>query len=99
MTAHEAALAPTRRLVRRALLRAGGGDGMQIVRRTRAMLQDLMRTVRDRRRPSLERELRLLDLTIDASFALPEDRDLARVVDAQGLGGAAAFPRLGTRGP
>ena len=40
------------------------------------------------RRPALEAELDLLDRTIDANFAYPEDRALARMPDVQGLGGA-----------
>jgi uncharacterized membrane protein len=80
-------------------IRACGGNSMQIVRRMRAMLDNVMRMVPERRRPSLVRELRLLDLTIDASFALPEDRELARIADPQGLGGSAAAPRLGRRAP
>jgi hypothetical protein len=43
--------------------------------------------------------MRLLDLTIDASFALPEDRELARIADPQGLGGSAATARVGRRAP
>ena len=74
-------------------IRAFGGNSMQIVRRLRAMLDDLVRMVPDRRQPSLDGELRLLDLTIDAQFALPEDRALARFGDKQGLGGAHAEPR------
>jgi uncharacterized membrane protein len=80
-------------------IRACGGDSMQIVRRMRAMLQNLARMVPDRRQPTIDREMRLLDLTIDASFALPEDRALARIADPQGLGGSAATPRVGRRAP
>jgi uncharacterized membrane protein len=80
-------------------IRACGGNSMQVVRRMRAMLQNLSRTVPDRRRPSLEREMRLLDLTVDASFAFPEDRELARIADPQGLGGSAATARVGRRAP
>jgi uncharacterized membrane protein len=80
-------------------IRACGGDSMQVVRRMRAMLQNLARTVPERRRPSVDREMRLLDLTVDASFALPEDRELARIADPQGLGGSAANARVARRAP
>lgn len=73
-------------------IRACGGSSMQIVRRMRAMIENLMLMVPDRRQPSLDREMRLLDLTIDASFALAEDRELARIADPQGLGGSIARP-------
>lgn len=76
-------------------IRAYGANSMQIVRRMRAMLENLMRMVPDRRQPSLDREMRLLDVTIDASFALAEDRELARIADPQGLGGSASAPRAG----
>jgi uncharacterized membrane protein len=73
-------------------IRVCGGNSMQVVRRMRAMLEDLMRTVPDRRQPALETELHLLDLTIESQFALAEDRTLARVADKQGLGGAPPAP-------
>jgi uncharacterized membrane protein len=80
-------------------IRACGGNSIQVVRRMRAMLQNLARTVPERRRPSLERELRLLDLTIDASFGLAEDRELARIADPQGLGGSDASAGVRRRAP
>ena len=63
------------------------------------MLQNLARTIPERRQPTIDREMRLLDLTVDASFALAEDRELARIADPQGLGGSAATPRVGRRAP
>ena len=78
-------------------IRACGGNSMQIVRRMRAMIENLMLMVPDRRQPSLDREMHLLDLTIDTSFALAEDRELARIADPQGLGGSVA--RGGGRAP
>ena len=71
-------------------IRACGGNSMQIVRRMRAMIENLVRSLPERRHASLLRELRLLDLTIDAEFTLPEDRVLARIADVQGLGGSTA---------
>jgi len=68
-------------------IRACGGNSIQVVRRMRAMLDDLQRCVPVARRPVLAREIRLLDAAVEASFAQPEDRALARGADAQGLGG------------
>jgi len=69
-------------------IRACGATSVQIMRRMRAMLENLTRTLPDYRHPALAAELDLLDRTIDANFAFPEDRALARVPDVQGLGGA-----------
>jgi len=71
-------------------IRACGATSMQIMRRMRAMLSDLARSLPEHRHACLVRELSLLDRSIDASFALAEDRDLARIPDVQGLGGASA---------
>ena len=71
-------------------IRAFGGSSVQVARRMRAMLEDLQEIVAETRRPPLVRELRLLDETIDAAIPLAEDRALARIADAQGLGAATA---------
>ena len=72
-------------------IRACGCGSMQIMRRMRAMIDNLLLSLPKRRHPSLLRELRLLDLTIDENFAFPEDRALARIADAQGLGGSTVI--------
>jgi len=71
-------------------VRACGGHNLQIVRRMRAMLENVVRNVPERRAASLVRELRLLDLTVDEEFPHLEDRQLARIGDMQGLGGSAS---------
>lgn len=58
------------------------------MRRLRAMVENLMQTLPEHRHKELREELRLLDLSVDANFALPEDRALARIADVQGLGGS-----------
>ncbi len=74
-------------------IRHCGGASLQVVRRMRAMLEDLHEAVPASRRTALEQELRLLDATVDASFPAREDRELARIGDLQGLG--SATPRGG----
>jgi uncharacterized membrane protein len=68
-------------------IRGLGGDNLQVVRRLRAMLVNLMQTLPSHRGPALELELAVLDRDIDRHFVHPEDRVLARVADVQGLGG------------
>lgn len=69
-------------------IRLYGVGNFQVARRLRAALIDLMKTLPEWRRPALRRELSLLDESIDRAYALPEDRDLARIADTQGLGGS-----------
>jgi len=65
------------------------GDGsMQVVRRMRSMLENLMQTLPAHRHSALREQLELLDRAIDAHFAFPEDRAMAKIADPQGLGGA-----------
>lgn len=69
-------------------LRFNGAESIQVVRRLRAMIEDLVRTLPEHRHPALLRELELLELTIQKVYTLPEDLALARVADSQGLGGS-----------
>ncbi|HEX7374649.1 MAG TPA: DUF2254 domain-containing protein [Steroidobacteraceae bacterium] len=70
-------------------IRACGIGSMQIVRRQRAMLENLMRTLPPERHQALRTELEVLDRQLEDVYKAPEDLALARVADAQGLGGAA----------
>jgi len=67
-------------------IRACGGNSVQVMRRMRAMLDDLVLTLPAHRSPALVAELHRLDLTIERTFVLPDDAALARVGDSQGLG-------------
>ena len=69
-------------------IRLYGAENAQIARRMRAMLENLMQTLPERRRPALRQELDLLDRTLEKAYLLPEDLALARIPDSQGLGGA-----------
>jgi uncharacterized membrane protein len=68
-------------------IRHYGVGSIQVVRRMRAMLENLMQTLPSHRRAELHRQLELLDRTVEGHYALPEDRALARIPDSQGLGG------------
>jgi uncharacterized membrane protein len=70
-------------------VRLYGAENFQIARRLRAMIDNLMETLPERRRPPLLQELDLLDRTIEKLYAFPEDAALARIPDTQGMGGAS----------
>ncbi len=68
-------------------IRSCGSNNLQIVRRLRAMIENLVQTLPAHRHPALQQELSLLDREIARNFAYPEELALARMADAQGLGG------------
>lgn len=70
-------------------IRFYGAGNFQVARRLRAMLENLIEVLPERRAPLLRRELDLLDQTIDRVHALADDRALSRVPDLQGLGSTA----------
>jgi uncharacterized membrane protein len=76
-------------------IRACGAGSVQIARRQRAMLENLMRSLPAPRHAALREQLDLLDRTLPDYYKLPEDLALARVPDAQGLGGASSRTRDG----
>jgi uncharacterized membrane protein len=67
-------------------IRQYGASSLQVVRRLRAMLEDLIASLPDVRRPPLEAQLRILDRTVARNFSDPEDLAVARAADPQGLG-------------
>jgi hypothetical protein len=67
---------------------------MQVARRLRAMIENLIQTLPKHRHPALLKELQLLELDIEKYFRYPEDLALARVGDAQGLGGASGVKKV-----
>jgi uncharacterized membrane protein len=69
-------------------IRECGAGNLQIARRLRAMIEDLSRTLPPHRHAALREEMELLDRAIERHFSLPEDLALARIPDAQGLGGS-----------
>jgi uncharacterized membrane protein len=70
-------------------IRQSGSQNIQIARRLRAMIENLIQTLPKHRHAILLRELELLDREIERHFVNPEDRALARLGDSQGLGGAS----------
>ena len=68
-------------------IRQFGGSSIQIARRLRAMLEDLIRMLPDDRAAPLRLELKLLKNSAERFFHEPEDRALAEESDAQGVGG------------
>ena len=67
-------------------IRQFGSSSIQIARRLRAMLDDLIRTLPEERADPLRRELKLLTESAQRFFQDPEDRALAAVSDSQGVG-------------
>lgn len=68
-------------------LRQYGGDSIQIVRRLRAMLDNLIETLPERRAPMLRLELSLLQASAKRMFVDLYDQSLAETGDLQGMGG------------
>ena len=68
-------------------IRSCGSNNLQVVRRMRAMIENLVQTLPPNRRQALLRQLSLLDREVERIFIYPEELALARVADAQGLGG------------
>jgi len=68
-------------------VRASGANNLQVVRRLRAMIENLMQTLPRHRLENLELELDLLDRVVEKAFQYPEELALAHIADSQGLGG------------
>jgi uncharacterized membrane protein len=68
-------------------IRQFGGTSVQIARRLRAMLENLIQTLPPERAPLLREELALLHRSAERFFTDPGDRALAEVSDFQGVGG------------
>jgi len=72
-------------------IRHYGAGSVQVMRRMRSMLENLMLTLPAHRHAELRQQLGLLDRTIEEHYAFAEDRELARIPDPQGLGGAVGI--------
>jgi uncharacterized membrane protein len=71
-------------------IRHAGIESIQVARRLRAMIENVMQVVPESRLPALRQELELLDRALARHYEFPEDLALARVADSQGLGGSPA---------
>lgn len=78
-------------------IRYFGGESIQIARRLRAMLENLIATLPPERVPLLQQELHLLERSAERFFPEPEDRALAEVSDFQGVGSNCSSPANGHR--
>jgi uncharacterized membrane protein len=67
-------------------IRFCGATSVQVMRRMRAAISDLIEALPSERHPALEHHLRRLDETISRSFSGSEDKAEASVEDRQGLG-------------
>ena len=70
-------------------IRLAGAANLQVLRRLRAMIENLILLLPEHRHPALEIELDLLERTVGRHFAFEEDKVIARIADTQGLGGAS----------
>ncbi len=68
-------------------IRQFGANSTQVVRRIRAMLENLILLLPPHRSSVLRQELDLLKSTVDQGFAVAQDRERADFPDSQGLGG------------
>jgi uncharacterized membrane protein len=68
-------------------IRQFGGTSIQVARRLRAMLENLIHTLPEERAALLRQELDLLHRSAERFFTEPEDLALAEVSDFQGMGG------------
>ena len=75
-------------------IRQCGSNNLQIARRLRAMIENLLQTLPKHRHPALEQQLSLLNREIEKNFSQPEELALARVADSQGLGGHSGLTHL-----
>lgn len=73
-------------------IRACGASSVQIVRRQRALLENLLRTLPAYRHAALQEQRDLLDRLVDEVYRNSEEQALARIPDVQGLGGSARVP-------
>ncbi len=80
-------------------IRQFGGTSIQIARRLRAMLENLIQTVPAERAALLRQELTVLQRSAERLFPDPEDRALAVVSDFQGVGGKETTRTKRSEGP
>src|SRR5262245_10157277 len=67
-------------------IRQYGSGSFQVVRRLRAMLENLIASLPEIRRPPLEVQMRMLERSVERDFPDAEDRASAAAADSQGLG-------------
>jgi uncharacterized membrane protein len=70
-------------------IRLYGASNFQVARRLYAMIDDLMTIVPETRQLAMQRQLHVLNQTLERLRLLPDDLALARHPDRQGLGGSS----------
>jgi hypothetical protein len=78
-------------------IREFGATSVQIIRRLRALLEELLEAVRPEHRGPVEEELRRLDATVATGRRDSVDLDRASEADRQGIGSGGTPPRLAAR--
>ena len=73
-------------------IREYGSTPSQVMRRLRAMLEELRDEVRAEHRLAVEEELARLQTTVTRAFADSVDLDRANTADPQGIGGRTEPP-------
>jgi hypothetical protein len=68
-------------------IRHFGASSIQVARRQRALLVDLVSVLPPERHPPLRAELQRLERSVERAFSDADDRALAAQGDSQGLGG------------
>jgi uncharacterized membrane protein len=71
-------------------IREYGSGSVQVMRRLRALLEDLHESARLENRPAVAAEIAKLDTTTAAGFTSSVDKEQAQRSDRQGIGGPAA---------
>jgi uncharacterized membrane protein len=72
-------------------IREYGCNAIQVMRRMRAMLEELREEVHPENRPAVDDELARLEATVTRSFAGSVDLDRANTADPQGIGGRTSI--------
>jgi uncharacterized membrane protein len=72
-------------------IRHHGAGSLQVVRRIRSVVEDLLHDLPEDRHPALHRQVRLLDETAEWAFRSDAEREAARHADAQGIGSGGGF--------
>ena len=70
-------------------IRLYGASNFQVTRRLYAIIEDLMNVLPETRQDALQRQLQVLNDTLERQHLLPENLTLARHPDRQGLGGSS----------
>jgi len=70
-------------------IRAYGAGNVQVARRMRALLDNLVSSLPPYRHEVLNQQIKRLDSSIESLYPIPEDLALARIPDSQGLGGSS----------